>query len=525
MQGWRSYVEARIAATTGAGDRAGRGYAAALAAQPGNSTIADQALRHAITAGDRDLAIAAARVLDRAQRMTPEAHFVLLADVLRRRDWRAADARIGAIATQQGFSFTAPVLRAWVALGSRRGDPLAILAAAGDQLPEGYAAEQRALILLAQGRSEGAQELTAIVQDHPRGVRLRIAAAAQLASRRRGDEALRLIEGEAEPLRIARAFIERRRPVPGAIATAEQGIAEFLIRLALELNAAQDLRPVAISMARIATFMAPESSTSWIVTAELLSLQERPNEALAALSQVRPEDPFAGTARNTRVRLLATAGRNQEALGEALALTQAQGASVEDWTRLGDIYSQLERYTEAAEAYQRAISLIGDGASGQGAWALWMLRGGALERGGNWPEGKAALQRAYQLAPTEPLVLNYLGYAQLERRENLPEAERLIREAHRLAPDDASITDSLGWALYVRGNFAEAIPLLERAAAAQPADVTINEHLGDAYYAAGRRSEARFAWRAAAVYAEGRVAERLRSKIDTGRLTAETAAP
>ena len=127
------------------------------------------------------------------------------------------------------------------------------------------------------------------------------------------------------------------------------------------------------------------------------------------------------------------------------------------------------------------------------------------------------------MAPQQPAVLNYLGYAQLERRENVAEALRLVAEAHRLAPENASITDSLGWAYYLTGDLPRAIELLETAARGEPADSTINEHLGDAYYRAGRRIEARFAWKAALVYAEGAEAERLRAKIDTG-LTPQLAA-
>ena len=103
------------------------------------------------------------------------------------------------------------------------------------------------------------------------------------------------------------------------------------------------------------------------------------------------------------------------------------------------------------------------------------------------------------------------------------EAERLVREAHRLAPDNAAITDSLGWALFLKGELVEALTLLEQAAEGEPADVEINEHLGDAYYTAGRRVEARFAWAAARVYAEGDDATRLAAKIDRG-LTPQLAA-
>jgi Flp pilus assembly protein TadD len=114
------------------------------------------------------------------------------------------------------------------------------------------------------------------------------------------------------------------------------------------------------------------------------------------------------------------------------------------------------------------------------------------------------------------VVLNYLGYSQLEHRQNVAEAERLIREASALQPDDSAITDSLGWALYVKGDVPQAIGLLEKAAQGQPADSSINEHLGDAYYTAGRHYEARYAWRAALLYADGKAQTRLKAKIDGG---------
>jgi Flp pilus assembly protein TadD len=128
-----------------------------------------------------------------------------------------------------------------------------------------------------------------------------------------------------------------------------------------------------------------------------------------------------------------------------------------------------------------------------------------------------------QLAPDQPLILNFLGYAKLERGEDLDLAEALIRKASALAPDDASITDSLGWALFKRGRTQEAIATLQRAAMGDPAQAEIHEHLGDALYSAGRRFEARFAWQAALATAEKDAVSRLQSKIDGG-LTPATAA-
>ena len=127
------------------------------------------------------------------------------------------------------------------------------------------------------------------------------------------------------------------------------------------------------------------------------------------------------------------------------------------------------------------------------------------------------------LAPNEPLILNFLGYAKLEHGEDLDVAEALIRKASELAPDDASITDSLGWALYKRGRLEEAITVLQKAAIGDPAQAEIQEHLGDALYAAGRRFEARFAWAAALATADQQDMSRIQGKIEGG-LNSSTAA-
>ncbi len=260
------------------------------------------------------------------------------------------------------------------------------------------------------------------------------------------------------------------------------------------------------------------------MVSELLAAAEKPRDAIAALANVKPEDPFAGMAKDGRIRLLVAAGDKETALREAELAARGQSAAAADWARFGDLLLEAERRDEAAEAYSKAIETLRKEPKPEVEWTLWLLRGSALEQADRWPEAKAALETAHKLAPGQPLVLNYLGYAQLERRENIEQAMALIAEASKLQPDSAEITDSLGWAHYLRGNLREAIQLLERAVAGRPADAEINEHLGDAYYSAGRRFEARYAWQAALLQAEGADAARLREKIDTG-LTPKLASP
>jgi tetratricopeptide (TPR) repeat protein len=519
-----SYVEARAAASAGALDRASAGYGAALAAAPDNELIAAQALGHAVTAGDWPLALNAAHILERRGALLPDARLLLLAEAFHNRNWRVAAAQIDAVEHDQLFAFAVPVLRAWLAVGSGQSDPLAALPAEGaGGVAAAYAAEHRPLLMLATGRPGAAEQLVSAANSAgPRGARLRIAGAALLA--RRGDQAaaLALLEGNGAPVAAARALIQAGRPVPGAIAGADAGMAELLIRLALDLHS-QELTPLAAMFARLATWLAPDSSEAWMISAELLSQQGKQNVAVPLLANVAADDPFAITVRDQRIRIQLDGGNRDAALADALAATRIASAVTTDWVRLGEVYGAMGRQAEAATAYGRAIDARRDGDEAQPEWALWLMRGGALDESGNWVDARDALQRAYRLAPDQPFVLNYLGYARLVRREDPAEAERLIRDAHARAPDNNAITDSLGWALYLRGQLPEAIAMLEQAAQGEPADVEINEHLGDAYFAAGRRIEARFAWKAAAVYAEGAAATRIAAKIETG-LTRELAA-
>jgi Flp pilus assembly protein TadD len=184
----------------------------------------------------------------------------------------------------------------------------------------------------------------------------------------------------------------------------------------------------------------------------------------------------------------------------------------------------MKRDNEAAGAYGRAVALANAQGRKAELWTLLLLQASALEEANRWPEAKQALQQGLVLAPDQPLLLNFLGYAKLERGEDVESAEAMIRKASELAPDDASITDSLGWAQFKRGKVADAIATLQRAAEKDPDQAEIQEHLGDALYKSGRRFEARFAWNAALITAEDDIAARVKAKLGAG-LNPANAAP
>jgi tetratricopeptide (TPR) repeat protein len=307
------------------------------------------------------------------------------------------------------------------------------------------------------------------------------------------------------------------------IDTAAKAFSEQLVALGIEMKRAQNGVASPINVLQIARFAAPDNSSEAILLGNFLADEGRQQDALAQFHSVPVADPLKSEALDAESRALTGSKRFTEALALATQAASAQTATSDDFARLGDVYSAMKRYGDAASAYQQAIARAST-ASKARLWPLLLLQANALESANRWPEAKAALGTAIAIAPNEPLILNFLGYAKLEHGEDLDAAEAMIRRANELAPDDASITDSLGWALYKRGRVDEAIDILQKAAAGDPAQADIQEHLGDALYTAGRRFEARFAWSAALATADEEETARLKSKIEGG-LTKATAAP
>jgi Flp pilus assembly protein TadD len=107
------------------------------------------------------------------------------------------------------------------------------------------------------------------------------------------------------------------------------------------------------------------------------------------------------------------------------------------------------------------------------------------------------LQRALELSPDQPEVLNYLGYTWVDRGENLEQALEMLLRAFNARPSSGAILDSVGWAYYRMGNYPQALAYLETAIQVSPTDPTLNDHLGDIYWRLERRIEARFQWQRA----------------------------
>ena len=520
--GASTFVAARAAANAGDARRAALLYASLAMADPTDRVVANRALAQAILAGDMRLALRLARARPPAG-LAADARLLLIADELKAGRLRSV-ARAG---LPLELLFLGPFLEAWgqAERGDWRGAVARLDKVSNDSPLAAQVPEQKALILLGGGRIAEAQPLiaAALLRAGGRAERLRVTYAAAMA--RAGDRAAAaaLLQGRDVTLRAATDRLASGSPAELSIATPAQRFAETLAGLAIALNAGAETS-LPLALAQIARFADPGNDQAAVLLGLLLGRAGRSDDALAVLRTISDRAIFASEAHDSEIRVLLQGQRREEALARAQAFVTGAAVTADDWSRLGDVFDAMGRHGEAADAFARALALVERGGPGSEPWSLQLMRGAALEQAGRWAEGEQALEAAHALAPDNPVVLNYLGYARLERGEQLDEAEALIAEASRRAPDDASITDSLGWAQYKRGKFREAIATLERAATADPGQAEIHEHLGDALYAAGRKYEARFAWNAALVAAEDDVRKRVEAKLASG-LSKASAAP
>jgi tetratricopeptide (TPR) repeat protein len=107
------------------------------------------------------------------------------------------------------------------------------------------------------------------------------------------------------------------------------------------------------------------------------------------------------------------------------------------------------------------------------------------------------LKKLISVQPDHAHAYNALGYSLADRNLRLPEAQELIEKALQLAPDDPFVIDSMGWLLYRTGKNQQALEYLRRAYSARP-DPEIAAHLGEVLWVAGERGDAEKIWLEAA---------------------------
>ena len=506
----QAYAEARMAEGDGALQAAARAYAQALALDPASPDVANRAYRQAVLAGDKALALKAARTLETAGILPPDGTVLLLADAMDRGKWKEVSALVARVEREGNFAFIVPFMQSWVSMKDGPYDPpvvpvdkpYAVFAVR-------YLEEQLLLQRLALGDGAGAADSYA--QARARGTvfgpEQRAAMAARFTALGRDDV--------ARDVRDDSAFQAGGGcKVLSYGFTPQAGLSKLLTRLAMDLIG-QGEPGATLSIARMAAMADGTDADARLLVIRAALVANLPAEARGEAEKIGACSPGYLEAQSLRLRAMMAAGDEAQAIGDARRLAEA--GDVHHLRLLGDVLAQSGENRGAVVAYTQARALMLD----KDDPALLLQLAAALEQSGDWVAAKALLEKVVERAPDSAAALNYLGYAMADKGEDLPRAIALLERANRIAPKEPAFIDSLGWALFKAGQADKALPLIEGAVAAAPGNAEINEHLGDILWALGRHFDARAAWRAALVgldpdKSEEKVRTRITRKIEFG---------
>jgi tetratricopeptide (TPR) repeat protein len=499
--------------------------AQALKADPDNVELLRNMVMVVVGQGKQEDAVALARRLAAQDKQSPIANLVLaLADV-RSAKLNDADAALAALPRAGINNLLVPLARGWIAAGKKD-------AAAADEAlkPLGDITTFASLYQLHRGliadflgnRDQAAEAYKAVTDVDPVPSWRTVSLIGGFEERRGdGAAAKALYDGfqernpDSQLLDASFARLKSGQKPPPPVANAAQGIGEALFDIGSVIQRERPGSELAMVYTRLAAWMRPDSAMIKMLLGDVLETENRLPEAIAVFKSIDAKSPFSWAARQHVALGRDAEGDTEGAIAELKAMAAEQPGRIESLADLGDLLRNKQRFAEAVTAYDQAIQRLGK--AERRHWSLFFDRGIAEDRSKQKDKAETDLQKALELEPEQPYVLNYLGYSWVDEGKNLDRAKQMIARAVELRPQDGEIVDSLGWANYRLGDYPESVKHLERAVELRPQDATINDHLGDAYWQVGRKIEAQFQWRRAlALDTENELRDTIEKKLANG---------
>jgi len=511
---YANFLVARLANLSGDYRAASARYDHALALAPRDAELLDGALIAALATGDAERARELAQVEPEQGEVSAYARIVRAADAIAGGRYRAAREQLEHVEGSAAEELTGSLLLNWARAGENRADaatveldrlaavrPYGALFAYQQGMTLDYAGRNAEALAAYHSAAGGGLWIAPAVERH----------ADLLARTDARDAAMALLSGsesrpDSEALARALARLQHGEGVAEAPLNPARGAAIGLFGLGAIFVQENDNTRGLVTLS-VALMLDSSLDAARLNFAQAQNELQHAGEARAALQQVPADSAYYEGAQIMIAWVLKGEGRNDEALALAWQIAAAGGARAR--RALADMYRGLDRYAEAEPIYSELIGARSDD------WRLYLSRAIVLEKLGRWPAAEADLQRALELSPDQPDVLNFLGYMWADRGEHLQEGLAMIQHAVALRPASAAIIDSLGWAYFRLGDFEKAQEHLERAVELEPANATLNDHLGDLYWRLDRFTEARFQWRRALAL-EPDDAAALEAKVERG---------
>ena len=518
-----NYLSGRIARGDHDTATAADFYSKALAEDPSNEVILEQAFLLETASAHWDRALQLAHDLVKIEPAHRIAQFLLGCEAFKQgkyddADQHFAEARQGPIA-----DLTSTLARAWVKEAAGKPDEaFAILDSLSDaDWAQFYQRYHRGLIADVAGKSDIAGEaLAGAFKKNPGTLRVTEAYARHAVNannRKLAVQTLKTHLSKTAGHPLSRALLEdinAGQTPPLLVISPTDGLAEVFYGIGDALAGEGGL-DMGIIFLQFSQYLKPDFPLAHVALAEAYDNAKRYDLELQAFDRIPEASPLWLSVQIQKAFALNSLERVDESKTLLDSLIAKNPNDVRPLDALGNIMRSHERYGEARDAYSRAIALIPKPTKDN--WALYYSRGVSNERLKDWPAAEADLKKALALSPEESVVLNYLGYSWVDQGMHLKTAMDYIRKAVKLKPEDGYYVDSLGWAYFRLGNLPAAVEQLERAVELRPDDPVINDHLGDAYWRIGRKLEAKYQWQQSlSLKPESDQVVELEKKIKTG---------
>ncbi len=495
-----SYLAGRSADMNRDISAAVRYYTAAFRQDPENVTLGERLLLLELADNEITSAFSLASEVSALDAGNPMALITTAVQQIGKGDLSHIEDDLAKIRVTPLGSLTAGLIIAWTQykLG-RTNDALATIDALSGPSWYGIFKEyHRALILDAANRGdEAVASISSAYRSDSTALKVVTAYAQILARNGDRDNAAKAIldvsgDGPVQPrFRALLETIKTGGDLPPIATNAKQGVAELLYGLATAIGTDQGPELPAAYL-RLAAYLNPNDEMIISGIGDIFQATDLCQEAVPVYNTVPNTSPLKDYAELQASNCLVVLGKPDDAATYAERVAAKDPTDIDAIVQLGNVYRASEQFAKAADAYSKGIDAIGTLAPAD--WRILYFRGVSNTMAGHWPEAEADFQKALELNPGQPQVLNYLGYSWVDRGEHLDEALKMIQDAVDQRPNDGYVVDSLGWAYYRLGRYDDAVNQLERAVLLQPGESTINDHLGDAYWKVGRKLEATFQW-------------------------------
>ena len=247
-----------------------------------------------------------------------------------------------------------------------------------------------------------------------------------------------------------------------------------------------------------------------------LMQQERPTEALVVFRSLAAEQPNSGLP--LLVATLLQLGQVAEAEQVANREIDQHPTEPRGYLLLAKIYKEQKDFvkqekvlkeglsrvqddallnTKLAEVYvdwqrpERALEIFAGVRNKHPQYVPAIFKQAALyDRLGNKRQARELYLDVLKQNSDYVPALNNLAYLYADNYANLDEALAMAARAFRLRPTDPTIMDTLGYVMVRQGRLVEALPYLEKSAAMLPGQPDVQIHLAQAYQGVGQQEKA-----------------------------------